>query len=140
MLSVEVTLYAKDRGGRQYPIEDLGYACFCKINPRDRTAYECRINFYCKYPVSPGETRRADIFLITGEDAESIFGKSGRFFLCEDRIIGEACTHAHRLSADLGRGNMSLSKAARRRARELWASSGAADEIFKTRKQRNLTG
>ena len=122
MLSVEVTLYAKDRGGRQCPITDVGYACLCKINPQDRRAYDCRINFYRKYPINPGEVRRADMFLMTGEDPESIFRKSGKLFLYEDRIIGEACLYSQRRPKDLGRGLEPRS--ASRPLKITWPSSG----------------
>ena len=90
MLTVEVMLYAEEAGGRKAPITDIGYGCACKVTPQDEAACECRINFYNKYPVRAGETRQADIFFLTGDDAESFFRTAGRFYLCEDGIIGEA--------------------------------------------------
>jgi hypothetical protein len=90
MLTVDVTLYVKELGGRKAPIEDIGYGCACKVWRDDQAGCECRINFYNKYPVVPGETRRADIFFLTGDDAESRFQALGKFYLCEDGIIGEA--------------------------------------------------
>jgi len=90
MLTVEVMLYAEEAGGRKAPITDIGYGCACKVTPQDEAGCECRINFYNKYPVRAGETRQADIFFLTGDDAESFFRTAGRFYLCEDGIIGEA--------------------------------------------------
>lgn len=89
MLTVDVTLYASELGGRVSPITEIGYGCSCKSRPDDGAAYDCRINFYNKYPVLPGETRRADIFFLTGEDAEAQFLQTGRFYLCEGGVIGE---------------------------------------------------
>lgn len=62
MLTADVTLYAKEAGGRQHLITEIGYVCRCKARRDDAVAYDCRINFYCKYPIMPGETRRADVF------------------------------------------------------------------------------
>lgn len=90
MLTVEVMLYAEEAGGRKEPITDIGYGCACKVAPDDEASCECRINFYNKYPVRAGETRRADIFFLTGEDAEAFFQAAGKFYLCESGIIGEA--------------------------------------------------
>jgi hypothetical protein len=90
MLTVEVMLYAEEAGGRKEPITDIGYGCACKAAPDDEAACECRINFYNKYPVRAGETRRADIFFLTGEDAETFFKAAGTFYLCEEGVIGEA--------------------------------------------------
>lgn len=140
MLSVEVTLYAKERGGREYPIDDLGYACCCKVDPYDRNAYDCRINFYCKYPVNPGEVRRADIFLITGEDAETLFRKSQKIFLCEDRIIGEARLYTHKRQMNFGQVWISAPKPARQKMSVLRTSPGRAEKFLETVKQRFLTG
>ncbi len=90
MLTVEVVLYAEAAGGRKEPITDIGYGCGCKVKPDEASACECRINFYNKYPVRAGETRRADIFFLTGEDAEAFFQAAGKFYLYEAGIIGEA--------------------------------------------------
>ena len=90
MLTVDVILYAREAGGRPDPITDIGYGCSCKATLGGRTSYNCRINFYNRYPVYPGETRRADVFFLTGEDAESFFLAAGKFYLYEEGLIGEA--------------------------------------------------
>ena len=100
MLMVDVTLYPRESGGRQTPIAEVGFGCSCKKQPEDRNTYKCRINFYNKYPIVPGETRRADIFFLTGDDAEAAFLEAGKLYLYEGHIIGEARTVARRGQRD----------------------------------------
>ena len=90
MLTVDVILYSREAGGRPKPITDIGYDCSCKAKRDGHTSYNCRINFYNRYPVYPGETQRADVFFLTGEDAEALFLAAGKFYLYEDGLIGEA--------------------------------------------------
>jgi hypothetical protein len=91
MLTVEIDMYDENAGGRSMPIGDIGYSCDCTIDPAESAACACRINFYGRYPILPGESRRADIFFLTGDDAETRFAGAQQFFLSENgAIVGRA--------------------------------------------------
>ncbi len=91
-LIADVTLYSTVDGGRKGPLRgDLHewFGCPCKLQKSDEQAWDCR--FLIKgLVVQPGETRRLGMIFLSREMALPIFTGTGRFYLWEGRIIGEA--------------------------------------------------
>ena len=83
----EIALYPTKDGGRQAPIVGAWFSCPCKFDPKDYTAWDCRIlnpqNFL------PGETKRLGIKFLSPEIAPA-FRTVKKFYLWEGHIIGEA--------------------------------------------------
>jgi hypothetical protein len=50
-----ITLYRSDQGGRQGPIIGERFGCPCKFDPKDFSAWDCRILINGER-FSPGET------------------------------------------------------------------------------------
>ncbi|MEO6783206.1 MAG: hypothetical protein ABI407_17390 [Bradyrhizobium sp.] len=73
----DITLYPPDRGGREPPIIGEWFGCPCKFDPRDFSAWDCRVLVEGEQ-FKPGETKKLAIVLLTPEA------------LWEGRIIGEA--------------------------------------------------
>jgi hypothetical protein len=83
-----ITLYPSEKGGRASPIAGEWFGCPCKFDPKDFSAWDCRIlNHFEKF--SPGETKQFGMVFLTPE-AGALFRKVRKIFLWEGRIIGEA--------------------------------------------------
>ena len=83
-----ITLYPSDKGGRQYPIVGEWFGCPCKFDPKDFSAWDCRILTRGERFL-PGETKQLGIVFMSRE-AAPMFYKVGKFYLWEGHIIGEA--------------------------------------------------
>jgi len=87
----EITLYKSDKGGRQHPIVTEWFGCPCKLDPKDFSAFDCRIlNNGERF--SPGQTKQFGIVFALPE-AAPMFRKVSKFYLWEGHIIGEATAH-----------------------------------------------
>jgi hypothetical protein len=84
-----VTLYPADRG-RKHPIIGDWFGCPCKFDPKDFTAWDCRILTNGE-KFSPGETKNFGMVFLTPE-AGQLFRVVSTFYLWEGHIIGEANT------------------------------------------------
>jgi len=83
-----ITLYASNQGGRQHPIVGEWFGCPCKFDPKDFTAWDCRILTNGER-LSPGETGQFGMVFLTPE-AGRLFRTVRTFYLWEGHIIGEA--------------------------------------------------
>jgi hypothetical protein len=83
-----ITLYPPNRGGRERPTVGEWFGCPCKFDPKDFSAWDCRIITNGE-KFSPGETKELGIVFLTPE-AGRLFQVVGNFYLWEGRIIAEA--------------------------------------------------
>jgi hypothetical protein len=83
-----VTLYPANKGGRQSPIVGKWFGCPCKFDPKDFSAWDCRI-LNGGTPFAPGQTRHVGVAFLAPE-AAAMFRRVKKFYLWEDHIIGEA--------------------------------------------------
>jgi hypothetical protein len=84
----EITLYPSDQGGRSGPIIGDWFECPCKFDPKDFSAWDCRILTNGER-FAPGETKQFGMVFLTPE-AAGLFAAVRIFYLWEGRIIGEA--------------------------------------------------
>jgi hypothetical protein len=84
----EITLYSSDKGGRNHPIIGERFGCPCKFDPKDFTAWDCRILTEGE-SFLPGETKQLGIKFLSPSVAPA-FRSVAKFYLWEGRIIGEA--------------------------------------------------
>jgi hypothetical protein len=61
-----ITLYHSDRGGRQGSIFGEWFGCPCKFDPKDFSAWDCRILTNGE-TFSPGETKQFGMVFLTPE-------------------------------------------------------------------------
>src|ERR1700722_7685147 len=83
-----ITLYPSDQSGRKNPIIGNWFGCPCKFDPKDFTAWDCRILTNGEQ-FAPGETKEFGMVFLTPE-AGRLFGAIHIFYLWEGGIIGEA--------------------------------------------------
>ena len=93
----KITLYSTDSGGRKSPIvggwqgTDSFFGCPCKFDPKDFSAWDCRVLNGMEY-LHPGETKDFGIVFFSPEIVPAM-QKVTKFYLWEGRIIGEATAH-----------------------------------------------
>ena len=85
----DVTLYPTAEGGRKGPTPPSWFGCPCKATKDDTQLWDCRL-LLGGTSMSPGETRRVEVAFLSPDLAVPALRNSGRFFLWELRIIGEA--------------------------------------------------
>ena len=83
-----INLYPSDQGGRHHPIIGEWFGCPCKFDPKDYTAWDCRI-LLNGAQLSPGETGEFGMAFLTPE-AGRLFAAVSNFYIWEGRIIGVA--------------------------------------------------
>ena len=83
-----INLYPSNQGGRQHPIVGEWFGCPCKFDPKDHSAWDCRI-LMNGVRLSPGETGEFGMVFLTPE-AGRLFAVVSTFYLWEGCIIGEA--------------------------------------------------
>jgi hypothetical protein len=83
-----ITLYRSDAGGRTNPIIGQWFGCPCKFDPKDFSAWDCRI-LTNGVRFEPGETKEFGVVFLTPE-AGRLFAAVRIFYLWEGWIIGEA--------------------------------------------------
>jgi hypothetical protein len=86
-LVAEVTLYGPEQGGRSTPILP-GWGCPCQIS-KDQPAWD-GWPLLGDQPLHPGEKRHLGFYFLSGDQAADAMRESGRFFLWEGHVIGEA--------------------------------------------------
>lgn len=86
-----ITLYASNEGGRQSPIVGEWFGCPCKFDPKNFSAWDCRI-LNRGIPFAPGTTGHFGVAFLVPE-AAAMFRRVKKFYLWEGRIIGEAAAH-----------------------------------------------
>jgi|SRR5882757_1938904 len=91
-----ITLYSSSQGGRQHPIVGEWFGCPCKFDPKDFSAWDCRI-LTNGARLSPGETKEFGIVFLTPE-AGRLFRIVRTFYLREGRVIGEAIPISREIS------------------------------------------
>lgn len=84
----EITLYPANGGGRHSPIIGEWFSCPCKFDPKDFSAWDCRIITNGER-FEPGETKEFGMVFLTPE-AGRLFAAVRIFYLWEGHIIGEA--------------------------------------------------
>lgn len=87
-LLAEVYLYPADRGGRKSPV-GLGWGCPCS------STNKAPAEGWDGYPLlqsemMPGERRTLGFVFMSGEEATSALTASGKFYLWEAGVVGEA--------------------------------------------------
>jgi hypothetical protein len=86
-----ITLYPASKGGRQSPIIGEWFGCPCKFDPKDFSAWDCRIlNRGIRF--APGTTRHFGVAFLVPE-AAAMFRRVKKFYLWEGHIIGEAAAN-----------------------------------------------
>jgi hypothetical protein len=88
-LLADVTLYPTAQGGRKGPTPPNWFGCPCKAAKDHSQAWDCRLLLEGT-SMKPGETRRVEVVFLTPDQAVPAFRKSGKFFLWDGRLIGEA--------------------------------------------------
>lgn len=88
-LFADVTLYPTDRGGRAGSTPSNWFGCLCTKDQHARENWDCRL-LLDGAPLAPGESRRVGIVFLSGQEAANDLRKTGKFFLRDGRIIGEA--------------------------------------------------
>src|ERR1700745_1192199 len=83
-----ITLYSSAQGGRQHPVVGEWFGVPCKFDPKDFSAWDCRI-LTNGTPFSPGETREFGMVFLTPEAAH-LFRVVRTFYLWEGHTIGGA--------------------------------------------------
>jgi hypothetical protein len=83
-----ITLYPSDQGGRTHPIIGEWFGCPCKFDPKDFSAWDCRILTNGE-KFDLGETKEFGMVFLTPE-AGRLFRTLRRFYLWEGWIIGKA--------------------------------------------------
>src|SRR6266436_2247645 len=83
-----ITLYPSSQGGRKHPIVGEWFACPCKFDPKDFSAWDCRVLINGE-SLWPGQTKDLDIVFLAPE-AGQLFRLVPTFYLWERRVIGEA--------------------------------------------------
>jgi hypothetical protein len=91
-----ITLYPSSRGGRKQAIIGEWFGCPCKFDPKDFSAWDCRI-LLSSAQLSPGETGEFGMVFLTPE-AGRLFAVVSNFYLWEGHIIGEARPIAREIS------------------------------------------
>jgi len=86
-----ITLYPAEKGGRHAAIMGEWFGCPCKFDPKDFSAWDCRILTHGER-FSPGETKQFGMLFLTPE-AGRLFRTVRKFYLWEGWVIGEAIPH-----------------------------------------------
>lgn len=84
----DVTLYRADEGGGKQAIRGPHYGCLCKFDPGDVSGWDGSV-FMGDDELSPGETKRLDVYFMTPRVAP-VFRLVSKFYLWEGGIVGEA--------------------------------------------------
>ncbi|NCP15366.1 MAG: hypothetical protein GW858_14605 [Sphingomonadales bacterium] len=87
-LIAEVRFFPSSEGGRNGPVLN-GYGCPCILHREAREGNDARFLFEQNW-VEPGETVTAKLCFTFGLEAANRFRQVGRFYLWEDKIVGEA--------------------------------------------------
>jgi hypothetical protein len=93
----KITLYPPKQGGREHPIvggwrgEESWFGCPCKFDPKDFTAWDCRILNGLE-SLNPGDAKTFGIVFLSPEIAP-VMRKVAKFYLWEGKIIGEGTAH-----------------------------------------------
>lgn len=88
-LIADVTFYPTKDGGRRVPTGPEYFPCPCKVQKDAHDGWDCRVLLHGQ-PMHPGDTRRLRFVFLSGEKAAAIFRQTGKFYLWENGIIGEA--------------------------------------------------
>jgi hypothetical protein len=88
-LIARLTLYPTEAGGRESPFPP-GLGCLSLAQPtRTITGWDGWPQLDEK-PMHPGETRTVGFVFLSGREAAEALAESGKFYLWENRTIGEA--------------------------------------------------
>jgi hypothetical protein len=87
-LVVDLELYTR---GRTLPI-GLGWGCPCTIQHEQEAGWVAYDGWplLIDGPMSPGDSRRVGYVFLMGQEAVRYFLRAEKFYLLENRIIGEA--------------------------------------------------
>jgi hypothetical protein len=89
-LIVDVTLYPTEKGGRNGPLVGDYFCCVCMKRRNGKSNnWDGRLMLE-GLPLAPGETRQVGMVFLSGEMAAADLRASGKFYLSEGRVIGEA--------------------------------------------------
>lgn len=90
-LIVDLQLYSMDKDGRKHPILP-GWGCPCTVQRERGQGWIA----YDGWPLLgdaamiPGELRRVGYVFLMGREAVNYLNKTGKFYLLESGVIGEA--------------------------------------------------
>jgi hypothetical protein len=87
-LVVHLTLYPTEAGGRKSPFPP-GLSCLCCADKSAASGWDGCPQLGDE-PLYPGQTRRVGFIFLSGQEAAAALSKSAKFYLRENRLIGEA--------------------------------------------------